>query len=89
MAVLVPSGRYSYRRNNGKQGAQTLKVGSSEPCEFFRVNNDADCLNQPLLHIHCQDEPGSTVSAANQGGLTVNFPSLERLEPLQQDQEGQ
>ena len=47
---------------------------SSDPCQFFRVSNDADRLNLPMLDIHSHDEPGETVDAANQRNLTIDFP---------------
>src|SRR5260370_33501410 len=49
---------------------------SSDPCEFFRVDNDANRLNLPILHIHGQDGEGLTASADDQGGLTVDFLEL-------------
>ena len=47
---------------------------SSDPCEFFRIGNDANRLNLPLLHINGQDGECLTASADDQGGLTVDFP---------------
>jgi len=49
---------------------------SSDPCEFFRVDNDANRLNQPILHIHGQDGEDLTAGADDQGGLTVDFLEL-------------
>ena len=55
------------------QESETLSRFSSDPCEFFRVGNDANRLNLPLLHINGQDGECLTASADDQGGLTVDF----------------
>ena len=52
---------------------ETRSRFSSDPCEFFRVGNDANRLNTPLLHINGQDGEDLTASADDQGGLTVDF----------------
>jgi hypothetical protein len=47
-----------------------------DPCEFVRVDNDANRLNLPILHIHGQDGEDLTAGADDQGGLTVDFLEL-------------
>ncbi len=46
---------------------------SSDPCEFFRIGNDANCLNLPLLHLNGQDGECLVASADDHGCLTVDF----------------
>ena len=52
---------------------ETLSRFPSEPCEFFRVGNDPNCLNTPFLNINGQDGEYLIASADDQGGLTVDF----------------
>ncbi len=43
------------------------------PCEFFRVGNDANRLDLPLLHLNGQDGEYLAASADDHGCLTVDF----------------
>src|SRR5205823_6306899 len=49
---------------------------SSDPCEFFRVGNDANRLNTPLLDFNAQNEDSLSANANDQRGLAVDLGDL-------------
>ena len=62
------------RRLQSEQNThETLSRFSSDPREFFRVGNDANRLDLPLLHLNGQDGECFFASADDQGCLTVDF----------------
>src|SRR6266576_2372877 len=52
---------------------ETLSRFSSDPREFFRVGNDANRLDLPLLHLNAQDGECFFASADDKGCLAVDF----------------
>src|SRR5437764_5054830 len=66
---------------------ETLSRFSSDSCEFFRIGNDPNRLNLPLLHINGQGSDLGEVVLEDFAQQEDR--SLERLELLQQHQERQ
>lgn len=66
-------GSRAIRLQSEQNTHETLSRFSSDPREFFRVGNDANRLDLPLLHLNGQDGECLTASADDQGCLTVNF----------------
>jgi hypothetical protein len=71
--MLVSPSVSTSARDVHTSNRETLSRFSSDPREFFRVGNDSNRLNTPLLHINGQDGEDLTASADDQGGLTVDF----------------
>src|SRR5437588_8458668 len=57
-------------------GNALLSRFSSNPSEFFRVGNDANCLNTPLLDFNAQNEDSLSANADDQRGLAVDLGHL-------------
>src|SRR5438094_6339565 len=78
MVISWSSPRQASRRvrllNSSERVCQRSK---SDPREFFRVGNDANRLDLPLLHLNGQDGEYFFASADDQGCLTVDFRYLD------------
>ena len=64
---------YCFQLQSEQTTHETLSRFSSDPREFFRVGNDANRLDLPLLHLNGQDGKYFFISADDKGCLAVDF----------------